>query len=170
MEFLPTSPGPLSLGGYLSWTGLSSTHRQEPSLWWSLRPIQVGLLFLAYQKFRNFCGWVGRGVSGGRSLNATHLMSARISTVPWLPQKFFSRSSLEALLKLYVLTCAWRLWMCVNVIHMWVCLVSQLTCIVYGLKGTLNSLRIHTWAPLIHVLLSRDLPESIMIPRPRSLP
>ena len=60
--------------------------------------------------------------------------------------------------------------MCVNVIHMWVCLVSQLTCIVYGLKGTLNSLRIHTWAPLIHVLLSRDLPESIMIPRPRSLP
>ena len=48
--------------------------------------------------------------------------------------------------------------------------MSQLTRIVYGLKGTLNSLPIHTWAPLIHVLLSRDLPESILIPPPRSLP
>lgn len=37
---------------------------------------------------------VGRGVSEGRSLNATHPMSAHVPMVPCLPWKFLSQSSL----------------------------------------------------------------------------
>lgn len=48
--------------------------------------------------------------------------------------------------------------------------MSQLTYIMCGLEGTLNSFSVQTWAPLKHVLLSLDLPESIMLPPPGSLP
>lgn len=60
----PPLPGPLSLGGHLSWRGLLSTHCQEPSLVSSLRPIQVALLYLTYQDFRNFWGGVRKGIRG----------------------------------------------------------------------------------------------------------
>lgn len=55
----PPLLGPLSRGAHLSRSGVSSTHFQAPSLWWSLSPIQMRWFFLAFQTVRNFWGGVG---------------------------------------------------------------------------------------------------------------
>lgn len=70
-----------------------STNWQDPSLCWSLRPIQVCLLFLISQDFRNFWGH-GRGRGWGirgRSVHATCPMPSHIPPTPASHRSSFCR-------------------------------------------------------------------------------
>lgn len=152
-----------------------STHLQEPSLWWSLRPIHVRWLFFVFQDFRNFWGGGGRAVR--------HHPSPCLPPFPRSPARppphgrpVVQPIALTQVVCVHTRACRG----CVNVrthvetrlleprLHVW----GE---ILHSLERALSSLSVHTWVPLGHVLLSHDLPKATssrkpFLPSPRPRP